>query len=325
MQTSMHGRGGRYLAAGLLALGLLLLTVPLQESIHQRRPHLFDPARKTKRVSAISTGPIPAVIAALGGFRTVAADLLWMKVEREWHGGNWWALPSLLDAVTQLDPHFLVAWQVYGWHLAYNLHAESETLVDKRYYLNGGVRVLERAVEANPDNWEMIFELGWTLFDRAHDMHRAAEYFYRADQSPEAKSYTTRLYYRCFERTLDIPRLVEALEYAKNRHTDLNSSDDVQHQAIVADNYRFWITDNHIEDRDKHREIIARENTARAQRSVDLYLYPDNPYWDVCPICGLPSPKGSEFCSAYGHPMKQSSGSRRPPGQSRPPAEAASL
>jgi rubrerythrin len=142
-------------------------------------------------------------------------------------------------------------------------------------------------------------------------MHRAAEYFYRADQLPGAKSYTTRLYYRCFERTLDLPRLVEALEYAKNRHTDVTSSDDRQHQVIANRDWDFWVVENHLEDRLKHREIIAKENTARAQRSVDFYLYPDNPYWDVCPICGMPSPKGSDVCSVCGAPLKELLAGRR--------------
>jgi hypothetical protein len=315
----MGERRGRNLAVVLLAVGLLLMTVPLQESIHQLRPHVFDPERKAKPTSLISHGPMPAVIAALGGFRTVAADLLWLRVEREWDGGNWWALPQLLDTVTQLDPHFVLAWKVYGWHLAYNLHVASETQVDKRRYLEGGIKALEGAVEANPDDWEIVFELGWTLYDRAHEPWRAAEYFRKADQLPDAKPYVTRMIYRCYEGVLDIPNLMEALEYAKGRHTDPNSPFDVKHQQIVNRDYDWW--QKHKDDRLEHRRQIVTENTARAQRSRPFYLYPDNPYWDVCPVCGLPSPKGSEFCSAYGHPLKPSSGSRPSPGGSHPPAE----
>jgi hypothetical protein len=299
----MRKHRGQKLLLGLLMVGILLLLVPLQESIHQARPNLFDPNRTTKRASAISIGPTPAVIAALGGFRTVAADLLWLKAERVWDGGDWWAMLPILDAVTQLDPHFILAWQVYGWHAAYNLHAESETIVDKRYWLERGITILERGVEANPDNWEMIFGLGWTLYDRAHKPWRAAEYFYRADQYPEAKSYVTRFYYRCFEGVLDIPRLMDALEYAKGRHTDLSISADVQHQTIVNRDYDWWM--QHKDDRLEHRKQIVRENTKRAERSVPYYLYPDNPYWDVCPICGLPSKKGSDVCSVCGAPLSE--------------------
>jgi hypothetical protein len=287
----------------VFALALLLALVPLQESIHKARPSLFDPDRTVRRASAISIGPTPAVIAALGGFRNVAADLLWLKAERVWHGGDWWAMLPILDAVTELDPHFILAWQVYGWHAAYNLHAESETRVDRRYWLGKGVAVLEQAVEANPDNWEMIFELGWTLYDRAHEPWRASEYFLRADKFPEAKSYVTRLHYRCFEGVLDIPRLMEALEYAKGRHTDPNVSDDVQHQTIVNRDYDWWV--RHKDDPEEHRRQIVMENTKRAQRSVPYHLYPDNPYWDVCPICGLPSEKGSDVCAVCGAPLKE--------------------
>jgi tetratricopeptide (TPR) repeat protein len=287
---------------GLLMVGILLQTVAPQESIHKARPALFDPNRKTKPVSAISIGPTPAMIAALGGFRTVAADLLWLQAERVWDGGSWWALLPLLDAVTQLDPHFILAWQVYGWHAAYNMHAESETVIDRRYWLARGANILEQAVEANPDNWEIRFELGWTLYDRAHEKKRAAEYFYQADQMPGAKSYVTRLYYRCYEGILDIKDLMPALEYAKKRHTDLAKSDDVQHQVIVNRDYEWWM--KHKDDPLEHRRQIVIENTARAQRSVPFYLYPDDPYWDVCPICGLPSKKGSEVCEVCGAPLK---------------------
>ncbi len=320
----MSDRRNRNLILLLLAAGLLLMTVSLQESIHELRPQVFDPERKAKRVTAINIGPMPAVIAALGGFRTVAADVLWLRVERDWHGGNWWEIPSLLEAVNQLDPHFELAWEVHGWHLAYNLHAESETVVDRRHYLERGIAVLEEAVEANPDSWELTKELAWTLYDRAREPWRAAEYFRKADQFPESKSYVTRMIYRCYEGVLDIPSLMEALEYARNRHTDPNVADDVQHQVIVKDNYNWWL--QHKDDRLEHRRQIVKENTARAQRSRPFYLYPDNPYWDVCEYCGLPSPKGSESCSAYGHPMrKPSSGSSRSPGESRPPAEGTSI
>ncbi len=290
---------------GLFMVGILLLLMWPQESIHKARPSLFDPNRKTKVASAIGVGPTPAVIAALGGFRTVAADILWLKVEHVWDGGSWWAMLPLLDGVTQLDPHFILAWQVYGWHAAYNMHAESETVVDRRYWLEKGVKILEQAVEANPGNWEIKFELGWTLFDRAHDKKRAAEYFYQADQAPGAKSYVTRLYYRCYEGILDIKDLMPALEYAKKRHADPKIADDVQHQVIVNRDYDWWM--KHKDDPLEHRRQIVMENTARAQRSVPFYLYPDDPYWDVCPICGLPSKKGSEVCEVCGAPLGLSS------------------
>jgi tetratricopeptide (TPR) repeat protein len=290
----MLSRWQGYRFAGLLMLGVLLLTVPFQQAVHRERPDLFDPKRRIRQVSRISIGPTPAVIAALGGFRTVAADLLWLKVERVWDGGDWWQILPLLDVVTQLDPHFLLAWQVYGWHAAYNLHAAAELKSEKKQYLEKGIQIFERAVEANPNTWEMYFQLGWTLYDRAHENWRAAEYFRKADQFPDAPAYVTRMYFRCFEHVMDFERLFPALEYAKRRHTDANKAEDVEHQFIVNRDYKWW--KERWNDPQEHRRQIVIENSARQQRSLDYYLYPDDPYWEVCPFCGMPSPKGSAVC-----------------------------
>jgi hypothetical protein len=149
----------------------------------------------------------------------------------------------------------------------------------------------------------MLFELGWTLYDRAHEPWRAAEYFRKADKFPGSKSYVTRLIYRCYEGVLDFKNLFPALEYARSRHNDPNISDDVQHQVIVHRDYNWWR--KHKDDPAEHRRQIVLENTARAERAVQFYLYPNDPYWNVCPICGMPSPKGSDVCSACGAPLKQ--------------------
>jgi hypothetical protein len=288
-------RASRWLLL-LLAVGVLMLTVPLQEGIHHRRPGIFDPNRKTRPVSGLELGPTPAVIASLGGFRTVAADLLWMRMERVWDSGNWFALLPLLDAVTQLDPYFVLAWKVYGWHCAYNLNAESETLVDRKYWLNRGLDILERAVEVNPNSWEMVFELGWTYYDRAHEPYRAAEYIRRAEKLPGAPAYVTRMTYRVYEGILDIKNLRPALAYARTRHTD-----DHQHMHLVNRDTEYWgwAWNNPHE----HRRIIVGENTARHQRALPYYMYPDDPYWVICPYDGMPTKKGSKSCEYCGRPL----------------------
>jgi tetratricopeptide (TPR) repeat protein len=280
---------------GGFIVGLLLLQVPLQEGIHKQRPRLFDPARRTQRAGAFTVGPTAAVIASLGGFRTVAADLLWLRAERAWHG-DWWAMVPLMETITELDPHFLMAWKVYGWHCAYNLHGESVTLIEKRYWLDRGLEVLERAVEANPDTWDMYFDLGWTYYDRAHEPYRAAEAFRQAAEFPDAPHYVTRMYYRAFEHIMDFDRLFPALEYARQRHPD-----DANHQRLVKRDTDWWKA--HWQDPAEHRRQIVMENTARGQRAIDYYLYPDDPFWDVCPACGLPSPKGSGSCEVCGQPF----------------------
>jgi len=282
----------------LFVLGMLLLQVPLQEAIHKARPDKFSPTRRMQTGSMFGLGPTPAVIASLGGFRTVAADLLWLQMERVWDSGNWFALLPLLDAVTQLDPHFVLAWKTYGWHCAYNLNAESETIVDRKYWLDRGLEILQRAVEANPDSWEMVFELGWTYYDRAHENYRAAEYVRQADKMPGAPSYVSRMSYRVYEHIMDFKNLFPAMQQALKEHTDEHA-----HQRIVNRDIEWWTKMR--DDPQEHRRQIVIENTARQQRALPFYLFPNDPYWVVCEHDGLPSPKGSKVCQACGRPLPQ--------------------
>jgi len=284
----------------LFVVGMLLLLMPLQDAIHKARPDKFNPARRMETGGIFQLGPTPAVIASLGGFRTVAADLLWLQMERVWDSGNWFALLPLLDAVVQLDPHFVLAWKVYGWHCAYNLNAESETVVDRKYWLDRGLEILQRAVEANPGNWEMIFELGWTYFDRAHENYRAAEYVKQADKLPGSASYVSRMTYRVYEHILDFKNLFPAMQVAVKEHLEDNP-----HQKMVNRDIDWWTA--HWNDPQEHRRQIVIENTARQQRALPFYMYPNNPYWVVCPYDGLPSPKGSKVCQSCGRPLPQAS------------------
>lgn len=281
-----------------LGMGLLMLQPILQEPIHRTRPELFDPARKTRKAGVMELGPTPAVIASLGGFRTVAADLLWLRMERTWDSGNWWALLPLLEAVTQLDPHFVLAWKVYGWHCAYNLNAASETYADKSYWLERGLEILERAVDVNPESWEMVFELGWTYYDRAHRPYRAAEYMRRADRLVGAPSYVTRMTYRVYEHIMDFEKLFPAMQAALKKHPD-----DHVHQKTVKRDIEWWT--RMWNDPREHRRQIVLENTARQQRALPFYLYPDDPYWTVCPQCGVPNPKGSKTCEHCQAPLPE--------------------
>jgi len=301
---AMLSRRARNGLGALFCLGVLLALVPVQESIYRARPELLERARSRRQhaASMIGMGPTPAVIAALGGFRSVAADLLWLKADQVWHGGSWWAMLPLLEGVVELDPSFELAWKVYGWHCAYNLNAESKTDIDRNYWLQKGIEILERAGETNPKSWEMKWELAWTYYDRSHELPRAAEAFYEASRLPGAESYVSRFYYRSYENILDHDGIMRALAYARTQHPK-----DTKHQFLVTRDTNYWKWA--WNDPREHRRIIVKENTARYQRAVPPYLYPNDPFWDVCPVCGMPVEKGKNAvcenlsCPNYKHPI----------------------
>ncbi len=275
----------------LFALGIYFVCLPLQDNLIRHRPEQY----KTHVGFGLGTtvGPTPVLIAALGGFRTVAADLLWMKVEDLSEGGSSELLPQVYESVVDLDPHFILAWTVYGWHLAYNLNAESLLAADKHSYLDAGVKVLQRGIEANPNNFQMHFEYAWTLQDRKHDLYPAAEAYLEASKLKGADARAIRLRYRCYEKMLDFKHLFPAMREAQKEFPK-----DKHHQWFLKRDFEWWHT--HWNDPAEHHRQIVNENTARRQRALDYYLYPDDPYWSVCPVCGLPTPKGHPVCEICG-------------------------
>lgn len=115
-----------------------------------------------------------------GGFRGLAADLLWLRVDAYSHSGQWYKLLPLFNMVTFLQPKFITAWSVGGWHMAFNLYAYSRTEAERDKWLSAGLRFLKKGILHNPDRYELYFELGWTYFQKTRDYPNAIRYLRRA-------------------------------------------------------------------------------------------------------------------------------------------------
>jgi len=136
-------------ATAYAMLALLLSTVCfLDFTVEKSRP----PAPETESV----------VCALAGEFRTVAANLLWMKAEvyhHEFirHGGDWNEnkdILPLIKLITDLDPHFVEAYLTGAWMLATGLDRKRDALA----YLQEGIL-------NNPKSYELYEEVG-TLYAR---------------------------------------------------------------------------------------------------------------------------------------------------------------
>jgi tetratricopeptide (TPR) repeat protein len=173
----------------------------------------------------------------------------------------------------------------------------SEDPASKRFWIHAAIPEFERALAANGDSWRLLFELGWAQFQGVGDFRKAAEYFARAEAFADCPVYVYRLYYRCYEHLLDLPSMFAAMEEAK-RH----GLEDEEHQRLVQRDIKYWRT--HEDDPQAHRATIIGTNYDLVQWGASFILYPDDPFWVVCPHDGLPSPKGSETCQHCGRKLK---------------------
>jgi hypothetical protein len=141
-------------------------------------------------------------LAALSGFRSPLAALLWIEAHNAWERTEWGRMAALFDAVTTLQPRSLLYWDMASWHMAWNASAAalqdrsqpSEALRtrNQRQYFKLGRDYLERGIKNNPESSFLYRSLGVLLRDKFEDHCGAGEAFLKASQLPGAPSYTAR-------------------------------------------------------------------------------------------------------------------------------------
>jgi len=132
----------------------------------------------------------------LAGARGLASDLIWLKIDNLWHHGRWYDILPLLRMIVYLEPDFITAWSLGGWHQAYNLSYYAEGTELEKRYIDAGLGFLKKGLALNRDTYELYFEIGWTYFHRLKDYDNALYYFEEAAKY-DHPSYIDRLIIRC--------------------------------------------------------------------------------------------------------------------------------
>lgn len=148
---------------------------------------------------------------AVLGYRQIAADLIWLKAVQHFgerhqtSEGYRWAYRAV-DVLTDLDPKFVLAYQVAGTILGVwaNLPQES-------------IAILSKGMANNPEVWQFPFYLGYDYFYELHDPFNAAKYFRIASTLPGVPEYLPKLAARMTVEAGDPDAALEFLEklYAK--------------------------------------------------------------------------------------------------------------
>lgn len=120
------------------------------------------------------------------GYRDLAADLLWLRTIQYYGsyrmGDNDIALfDHLVDVITDLDPQFTFAY-IFGALII------AEDLGDFRK----GIKFLEKGIRNNPDDWWLVFEMGFLHYVDARDYAAASRYFHQAAEMPGADDIAAR-------------------------------------------------------------------------------------------------------------------------------------
>lgn len=119
-------------------------------------------------------------------FDALAADIYWMRAIQYFGGTRLSGRPDvkyellypLLDLTTSLDPHFAIAYRFGAFFL-------SEDPPGGPGRRDLAIRLLDKAMAANPGKWEYAYDAAFVYF-RQRDYAKAAEWFRRAAETPGA-------------------------------------------------------------------------------------------------------------------------------------------
>ena len=100
--------------------------------------------------------------AALGGLRSIAAEVIWFRADRLQEEGRYVELVQLAEALTAMEPHTPEVWSYAAWNLAYNISVMMDTPEDRWRWVLAGLRLLrDDALRLNPGDPDLARELAW--------------------------------------------------------------------------------------------------------------------------------------------------------------------
>ncbi|MFH2069441.1 MAG: hypothetical protein ABII89_08290 [Candidatus Omnitrophota bacterium] len=177
-------------------------TIDLQDKIDLQRKQMGFEQRML-----LMPGEIAGNL-ALGGFKGLAADLIWLQVETLFHAGQSHKMLPLFKSVTFLQPKFITPWAVGGWHLSYNISVMTDNPEEKEAWVQAGVDFLKEGITYNPERYDLYFELGWTLHHKVKNYAEAIKYLQLACKFP-GPDYVKNVLAHAYERNGQIDTAIE--------------------------------------------------------------------------------------------------------------------
>ena len=98
--------------------------------------------------------------ALLGGFRSVAAEVVWFRIDWLQERGRFSEIAQLSSILSFLEPHVPEVWVYSAWNLAYNISARIPREEDRWVWGEESVSLLrDKGLKWNPSSHEIYREL----------------------------------------------------------------------------------------------------------------------------------------------------------------------
>jgi len=117
---------------------------------------------------------------ALGSFRGLVADLLWLRAGSLQEKGSYFEMVQLARWITDLQPTFSGATAYLAWNMAYNISVTCSSFEDRWRWVNEGIKLIrDQAIEYNPEDPILYKELAWIFQHKLGNIMDDANLYYK--------------------------------------------------------------------------------------------------------------------------------------------------
>jgi len=159
--------------------GLAVTSIALTESVGQN---------KLAYTEVVEEGAPPQVALgiAMGAFRGIFVNFLWMRANDLKEAGRYYEAMDLASTITKLQPRFPQVWAFHAWNMAYNISVMTQTPEERWHWVQSGIRLLrDQGVPANPSDLLVHKELAWIYLHKIQGYTDDANPYYKRRHAQE--------------------------------------------------------------------------------------------------------------------------------------------
>jgi hypothetical protein len=151
---------GRLYKAGLLGLAAVLFcgSSQMQSQLNKKRAQYgftrLPPLANAPPLLAFTT-------VALGGFRGLISNALWMRANELQEQDRFFEMVQLSDWITTLEPHYSEVWREQAWNMAWNISVKCKDFEDRWRWVQRGIALLHKGLQYNPADPRIYQDLSW--------------------------------------------------------------------------------------------------------------------------------------------------------------------
>ncbi len=169
------------------AIALLILSLAISAVLSSAATEAAERSQLIYSDEASASDPPEVALGiAMGAFRGLFVNYLWIRANKLKEEGKFYEAIELSSAITRLQPRFPRVWGFHAWNMAYNISVATNTAGERWQWVSSGIRLLrDEGIPRNPNDVLLHKELAWIFFHKIQGFADDANHFYKRELARE--------------------------------------------------------------------------------------------------------------------------------------------